>query len=171
MTDELGPSQQMKTYTFMNKSEWGDGPWQKEPDKAQWIDELTGLDCLIVRNDYGALCGYVGVPEGHPAFGKCYTEYRGADVHGGLSFAGPCDDATESEHGGICHHGDVANETVWWFGFDCAHSMDYQPRMFLLTSTSKFEFGGIYRDFLYVTKEVCQLAEQLAALEIEREKT
>lgn len=24
------------------KAEWGPGPWQDEPDKAQWIDEATG---------------------------------------------------------------------------------------------------------------------------------
>lgn len=34
----------------------------------------TGLPCLIVRNRFGALCGYVGVAEGHPLFGLSYSE-------------------------------------------------------------------------------------------------
>ena len=59
-----------KTWTTMNKSTWGDGPWMAEPDKEQWPDETTGLPCLIKRNQFGALCGYVGVAEGHPWFGQ-----------------------------------------------------------------------------------------------------
>ena len=44
------------------------GPWDNEPDKIQWVDETTGLDCLMVRNWWGSWCGYVGVPEGHPLY-------------------------------------------------------------------------------------------------------
>jgi hypothetical protein len=49
-------------------------PWRDEPDKVQWIDEETDLDCLIVRNRMGALCGYVGISEGHPFYGKDYSD-------------------------------------------------------------------------------------------------
>lgn len=54
------------------KSEWGEGPWQHEPDKMEWRDKETGLPCLIVRGPVGALCGYVGVPQTHPAYGLSY---------------------------------------------------------------------------------------------------
>lgn len=57
-----------------DKASWGPGPWHDEPDKIQWVDEETGLDCLIVRNHGGALCGYVGVPDGHPAYGVGYSD-------------------------------------------------------------------------------------------------
>lgn len=59
-------------YTTIDKSTWGPGPWQDEPDKIQYVDEATGLPCLIVRNgkEIGALCGYVGVLPGHPLHGK-----------------------------------------------------------------------------------------------------
>jgi hypothetical protein len=42
----------MKTKQWNNcdKSYWGEGPWQHEPDKMQWTDDDTGLPCLIVRN-------------------------------------------------------------------------------------------------------------------------
>lgn len=60
------------SYTTVDKSAWGDGPWQAEPDKMQWQDERTGLPCLIVRGPMGALCGYVGVATTHPAYGLSY---------------------------------------------------------------------------------------------------
>lgn len=68
----------MQTWTYDDRS-FGDlplpeGPWTDEPDKAQWIDEATGLDCLIVRNGMGTLCGYVGVDEDHPFFGVGYSQ-------------------------------------------------------------------------------------------------
>ena len=31
-----------KTWATVDKSAWGDGPWQDEPDKEQWPDEATG---------------------------------------------------------------------------------------------------------------------------------
>src|SRR4051812_13771303 len=63
-------------YRTIDKTGWGDGPWQSEPDKRQWHDEATGLACLIVRGPMGALCGYVGLPPGHPWHGKEYHESR-----------------------------------------------------------------------------------------------
>lgn len=52
-----------------DKSAWGPGPWQEEPDKVQWLDEASGLPCLAVRNEqYGNWCGYVGVSAGHPLY-------------------------------------------------------------------------------------------------------
>lgn len=57
------------------KDTWGRGPWDQEPDKVQWLDEATDLDALAVRNAGGGLCGYVGVPPGHPwwefGYGAC----------------------------------------------------------------------------------------------------
>lgn len=58
----------IENHTY-DKAGWGEGPWQSEPDKRQWQDEATGLPCLIVRGPVGALCGYVGVPLEHPAYG------------------------------------------------------------------------------------------------------
>lgn len=97
---------QNKQYTTINKSNWPRGSWDNEPDKKQWQDEATGMPCLIVRGPSGALCGYVGVVEGHPLFGKGYDDVRipttddesdYPDVHGGLTFANFCAD-TSREH-------------------------------------------------------------------------
>jgi hypothetical protein len=99
-------------WTTVDKSEWGRGPWDDEPDKVQFTDEATGLPCLIVRNRGGALCGYVGVPKAHPWHGvdysgctraeKCGGPYCGhgpdVDVHGGLTFADSCATPTEERY-------------------------------------------------------------------------
>lgn len=78
-------------WTYVDKSAWPRGEWDGEPDKKQWTDPATGLPCLIVRNPGGALCGYVGVSAGHPAFEKNWDAVN-VDVHGGLTFADKCAD-------------------------------------------------------------------------------
>lgn len=80
-------------YRHADKSTWGRGPWLTEPDKKQWQDQATGVPCLAVRNHSGAWCGYVGVPPGHPAHGKDYDSVD-VEVHGGLTFADKCADAS-----------------------------------------------------------------------------
>jgi hypothetical protein len=100
-----------REYTTIDKGEWGPGAWQGEPDKVQWVDAATGLDCLMVRNPGGAWCGYVGVGPGHPWHGtdysgcirdpKCEESWCGhspegsIDVHGGLTYADSCQEPTE----------------------------------------------------------------------------
>lgn len=158
------------------------GPWDTEPDKVQWVDPASDLDCLIVRNHFGAWCGYVGVTDGHPAFGLPYSDdlLYDADVHGGLTYSDMCQagDGLEEEEeegepsDGICHvpfPGRPAH--VYWFGFDCAHSMDFSPG---LTSMERRHFGPegedsarfqpTYRDINFVRDQVVNLASQLAHL-------
>lgn len=145
----------MRTWNNTDKSEWKHGPWIDEPDKAQWI--AHGLDCLIVRGPSGALCGYVGVPESHENFEQDY-DLVDVDVHGGLTFSDRCSPHPEGDHLGICHVEEgAANKTVWWLGFDCAHSWDITPRY-----ESFFSDNSIYRNFEYVKLEVERLAEQLS---------
>lgn len=141
---------------FENYTRWPEGPWKGvEPDKIQYPDPATGLPCLIVRNRFGALCGYVGVAEGHPWFGKPYSDPAvDVEVHGGLTFADSCDPDAPEQHG-ICHiPGPGEPDHVWWFGFDCAHYRDYTPGL------SKGEWD-VYRTVDYVKHENARLAEQL----------
>lgn len=92
MREEEMKTMETLEYRTIDKTGWGDGPWQDEPDKRQWQDDATGLSCLIVRGPAGAWCGYVGVPETHPYFGADYSSDVDMDVHGGLTFAGKCAD-------------------------------------------------------------------------------
>lgn len=111
-----------------------DGPWVDEPDKVQWVDEKTGLDCMVKRNDHGAWCGYVGVTKGHPFYGISYSEIYDRfpeveiDVHGGLTFSDKCHEGLGDD--AICHVPFPGRDgDVWWLGFDCAHAFDLSPLM------------------------------------------
>ena len=165
----------METIEFriVDKTGWGDGPWQAEPDKRQWQDKATGLPCLIVRNPIGALCGYVGVPAGHPVHGKGYDDVD-VGVHGGLTFADRCHEGAE-EHS-ICHKpAPGESDDVWWLGFDCAHAGDLSPQHAATMREirvmpefrrlpSPYMRDDTYKDIAYVEGEVQRLAAQLAAL-------
>lgn len=147
-----------KSWTTVDKREWERGPWDDEPDKMQWEDETTGLPCLIVRGPSGALCGYVGVPEGHPWYQVEYDNLESwPDVHGGLTFSGECADSSdESRH--ICHvPGEGEPDHVWWLGFDCAHGGDLSPAHSKYYSSS---VGESYKGIGYVRSEVTHLAAQ-----------
>jgi len=148
---------QSKEWTFPEHADLPPGPWMDEPDKRQWIDETTGLPCLIVRNigvgGSGNLCGYVGVPKTHPWHGRQYM--NGPDkeiaVHGLLSYSNHC------RHP-ICHETEEGDEDgLWWFGFDCAHAEDLIPSLFGMGRDSH----GTYRDVTYVAAECAKLARQL----------
>lgn len=166
-----------REYRTVDKSSWKRGPWDDEPDKAQWKDEATGLPCLLVRNSSGGnLCGYVGVAEGHPLFGKSYDDVRlpnndgeddYPDVHGGLTFADRCHPHPDGEARGICHIPDEGEpDHVWWFGFDCAHSWDYSPAYSARPEPCfRRTHDETYKCVAYVKNECRKLAQQLARIQ------
>lgn len=137
-----------------DKTTWGDGPWQNEPDRKEWRDVKTGLPCLAVRNmSDGHWCGYVGVPPGHPAHGLDEDDVA-AKVHGGLTYAALC-------QGHVCHV-PLPGEPheVWWLGFDCSHSGDLSPA----TNARYPGYPGpsVYRRLPFVEQQCALLADQLA---------
>lgn len=153
-------------YRTIDKSDWPAGPWNAEPDKKQFTDEATGLPCLIVRARHGALCGYVGVAEGHPYYRKDYSQLPDSDdgqyisVHGGLTFANHCSHSSD-ESRGICHLPEPGEpDSVWWLGFDCAHSGDQCPAY----DREPILGYEVYRTLQYVEAECASLARQLAAV-------
>lgn len=75
---------EIKEWSFEDKSGWGEGEWQREPDRVEWVDPATGYLCLILRGGVGGnLNGYVSVPKGHPAYGYHYDglKYEVWEVH------------------------------------------------------------------------------------------
>lgn len=167
------PEDHVETRTWHNptldRTDWAAGPWDTEPDKIQYQDEATGYPCLIVRNRYGALCGYTGIPDTHPWHGHDYTDLPAQiEVHGGLTFAGPCHDHPD-EGRGICHIAAPGEpDNVWWYGYDCAHHLDIAPGMdaTLRTigaapETRPMRSGEAYRDVTYVKAQNALLAAQL----------
>lgn len=153
-------------YRTLDKSAWPRGPWDAEPDKRQWLDPTSGLPCLVVRHpSLGHLCGYVGVPSGHPWHGVDYDDLSPSpNVHGGLTFSDRCQHEADPSKS-ICHiPGGAETDDVWWLGFDCAHAYDLSPGL----SIAVGQFQGLgdgdrYRDFSYVVAECESLAGQAAS--------
>jgi hypothetical protein len=179
----------------LDKTKWPDGPWHKENDIAAW-DLPNGLHALIRRNFQGAWCGYVGVPPTHPWFGRSYTvkvqpdkallerrvdinevcvlslfaaAFRGDEPEDGLPL-----NLAIRVHGGLTWGDyislDEAKKDWWYFGFDCAHSGDYQPGMEQFFSERHRELlkhlnrQEIYRTEEYVRGEVAHLSEELLTI-------
>jgi hypothetical protein len=169
----------------VDRTGWDAGPWDDEPDKVQWIDEATGLDCLAVRNRHGSWCGYVGVPVGHRLHGVRYQDLDfEPEVHGGLTFSDKCMEGAP-EGAGVCHVPEPGRPAdIWWLGFDCGHFMDLSPGIDALLRQVRRDrppdpkleelearmremdphglFADTYRDLAYVRAEVARLAEQVA---------
>jgi hypothetical protein len=137
----------------IDKSDWGEGPWQQEPDRVEF--QHAGLPCLMVRHPrHGNWCGYAAVPPGHPLHGKPYQDVD-LEAHGGLTYSDHC-------QGDICHTPAPGEpDDVYWFGFDCGHAMDLCPGHARYGATFHWE---TYRPLGYVRSQVRKLARQLANL-------
>lgn len=155
----------------IDKSTWGDGPWQTEPDRVEF--EHLGFPCLIVRVPHsGHLCGYVAVPPGHPAYRLRYDSVN-VDVHGGLTYSESC-------QGQVCHVPKPGEaDDVWWLGFDHAHLGDLCPYRAARDAQRYRETGDsiwlneagydTYKTVAYVTNEIKKLAQQLRDAAVARD--
>lgn len=144
------------SHFFLDRTGWPSGPWDGEPDRADWVDETTGLPCLALRSHIvGVWCGYVLVPPRHPWHGHGYDDVA-AQVHGGLTFAGP---STGFDVKQICLLG--GGDDGWWFGFDCAHLGDADPVGRLVLGRDEE-----YRTLDYVRDQCRYLAVQARAAEL-----
>jgi hypothetical protein len=150
----------------IDKSTWGDGPWQTEPDRLQW--QHAGYACLIVRHPrHGFLCGYVGVDSEHPYFGENWREFtEHLQTRVDVNYSDKCG-------GAVCHvpePGMPAN--VWWIGFDCGHAFDVAPalnareRALGMPEFSNFspQLRPRYKTVEYVKAKCEELARELRAL-------
>ncbi len=158
----------------IDKSAWGDGLWQNEPDAVSWVDGRSGLNCAMMRHPlFGSWLGYVAVEPGHPLHSKSYRDRipipselldrevmidRDFGVIEALLNAFEPDDGTASlaillpAHGSITYS-EIDTDDFWWFGFDCCHADDWAPG--LMTGTRLRE---VYRDHDYVYGITTRLA-------------
>ncbi len=151
-----GKAFQIKLSGIQKAMEWKKGEWDNEPDFMVWIDTESGYLCQIRRNGaLGNLCGYVGIKEGHPSYGKHYFEMPDEiEVHGGLTYA----DKANTE-GWLIPTDETDN--TWFFGFDCAHSYDEVPCSLM----PFFQEYATYKNISYVKNECKKLADQLKLIE------
>lgn len=148
-------------YRTIDKSAWGSGPWQDEPDKVEWRDEATGLPCIARRSwGSGSWCGYVGVAPGTLFHGQDYSVCDLKGPHGGFTFAGPCNEDDPKETA-ICHTPSPGEpDDIWWLGFDCAHAFDAMPAVRGLRDAR-----AVYRTLDCVKAECAKTAAELVAAE------
>jgi hypothetical protein len=148
----------------LDRSTWGEGEWQHEPDRVEWCDDITGLKCLARRGPVGAWCGYVGVPPGHPLYGadngKCLRKPPCKDEDGELRYCEHTIDNILTAHGGITYSDTMSDvdKTTWWFGFDCAHAYDLAPTLEYHRITTP---SAVYRTLDYVMSNIESLALQI----------
>jgi len=114
-------------------------PWPR-PDHTLKVWEAHGLQCAVCRGGV-ALCGYVRVPVGHPAYGKHYDDVD-VRVHGGITFCQKSPDG-------------------FWLGFDCGHCDDWWG---LVENGHGMEHPGKIWTVDDVAKETERMAEQLAKM-------
>lgn len=128
----------------------GNGPWQLEPDAYAF--EYRTLPCLLVRGPYGAWCGYVALPPGHPwtSLDLCLVDSSVVDVHGGVTSQ---DKLVEKLGVSYCA-----------VGFDCSHgSMGDLCPASVAYGVQSDAVSGTYRDFRYACEELVSLATQAVA--------
>jgi hypothetical protein len=145
----------VKTEHLLDKSTWLPGPWVDEYDRYEWVDEGTRLPCLVLRNPWaGNLCGYVGVPPGHLAWGMHYNDLSKIKVHGGLTYSGPAEDDRTVE----------GYADFWFFGYDTGHFGDKFGFATPISMMSSLRYGE-YRDVEYCTGQCRRLASQLIKID------
>ena len=168
----------MKAYP-KEKKDWPPGPWHDEPDEKRWEDRNTGLQCFALRFErMGHWLGYVGVREGHPAYGLDYykSSFDIDDVLSGTAAKiAPIQQQINNIPVGLTYSGtdDLRGKDWWWFGFDCAHSGEYSPGMddgnlgpCALGMPTGFEHPSVvtYRDLNYVIGQCTELAAALGRI-------
>lgn len=158
--------------TYIDKSNWPDGPWKLEPDKMLWIDEETGFECLIRRIEFiSHLCGYVGITKDHPLYEIPLLEYMRNSlledyfkVHGNITMT-TLGSSFDKEPGPYNKIGRVpmpnmtSPDQIWWIGIDFMQEEDIIPKV----SNDPNENNGerVYRDIGYVMNEVNKLSKLL----------
>lgn len=155
----------MRTYFLYDKTSWGKGPWQDEPDYVAFIDKETTYPCVAKRNMLGAFVGYVGTDERHPLYMSevgC-PEFDFIDAHERApSFAAFLPDESLNFS---------PPKRYWWIGFDCMHDNDHCPWRDKTTKPqptlprTRRRGQGIYRDLPYVVEQLEFLASQLSTFD------
>lgn len=110
----------------------------------------AGFRCVVLFVGGSHGCGYVRIPEGHPAFSKDYDDVD-IDVHGGLTFKKSSLWEIKEEKGFV------------WFGFDCSHAGDWTVRDQAIYG--KDEKKGHFWTKDEVVEETKRMAEGFAMME------
>jgi len=139
----------------------------KLPNGSEYvIEELfvyKKFPCVIVLYKMGHRCGYAGIPNFHPLYGKTWDniEIKNLEVHGGITYNEQADQFP------------IPSTNGYWLGFDCAHAGDKKDfesaykywndkHLDLLKEMEeRFSTSGTIRTQEFVKEELIKLIEQL----------
>ncbi len=90
-----------------------------------WLDEKSGLPCLMLLGQRGEGMGYVGVPPDHPYY-DIDTDLLNLKAHGGIAFA---NEVFRAEEGSPFSRlfSVYSGDSLYVFGFDCGRGGDFVP--------------------------------------------
>lgn len=111
---------------------------KKSITEKKW--QSHGFKCKVIFVRRSHRCGYVGIPKGHVAYDKDYDDLP-IEVHGGLTY------------------GQIGEDGLNWFGFDCAHLGDKTKDDF-----PSLEENEHFWTLEEVVKETEQMAQQFSKL-------
>jgi hypothetical protein len=155
--------------------------------ERDWITSAGLRAVVIMVEDMGHRCGYVGLPVEHPLFGVGYSDKSPAlkaNMERSTEKLSPidvlCAAASEPDelnsplymfevHGGITYAGKgdypVASD-LWWYGYDCAHGGDVpRPEVVKAKYPGRgYWEQGVHRSLDYCLFECESLAAQLATV-------
>lgn len=145
-----------KKFEALEKKEnWGDGDWQTEPDEYEF--EYNGYKGYLIRHmGLGHWCGYLAIPiDSKWAQGD---NCESLDVHGGVTYSGTKLPNQMEE-----------SKDTFYIGFDCAHYLDYVPKMkkileynpFYEHTKNPYEIDDIYRTMDFVIDEIKKMIDQV----------
>lgn len=176
----------LQIYLNPERKPHGDGPWSKEADKVAWVDEETGLGCIMLRQKDGTISGYVSVSPEHPLFGYgagAVPLSISRTVHGGVTYGKACEvnrydrvpwGEPIEERIRVCHGTvvrtrqeyrtvkttqDEFHDELWWLGFDTNHPGDLVPNAW-----EDPRKGDVYRDQAFVYENCIALARKLKSM-------
>ncbi|WP_145916896.1 hypothetical protein [Erythrobacter sp. QSSC1-22B] len=178
----------LQVYHNPDRKPSDDGPWDQEADKVAWLDEETGLGCIMLRQPNGTISGYVGIGPEHPLFGfeaDAVPVDVSNVVHGGVTYGKACEvnrfareayGKPRQERYTVCHvtrvrlvqeyrtvqttKDEFDHEDLWWLGFDTDHPGDLIPA----GHRNVRRRGDVYRDQSYVYGQCVELARRLKSL-------
>lgn len=126
--------------------------------EKSWTTE-SGLSAVVLMNNIGFRCGYVGIDEDHPLYRVNYASSDILDsfnVHGGLTFS----DFSKR----------LGDKNLWWFGYDCGHIGDIPSKEYIGEYKRRVhsdywhmeEKEGTHKSLEYCVQECENLARQLS---------
>jgi len=100
----------------------------------RWI--YKGLNCVVVlgKKNESYYCGYVGVPHGHPDWGKPDEKVK-VKVHGDLSFS----EQGRTQRPNGTPEDIWVDENLWWFGFDSHNSVGFDEQHHMIFEEASLE--------------------------------